>query len=411
MNAEILAVGTELLLGQIANTNAQYLSERLSELGINVYFHTVVGDNPGRIKEALAIAESRSDIIITTGGLGPTPDDLTKETVAGYFGLKMVCDEQSRKDIDDFFARLNRPVTDNNYKQAYTPEGSIVLRNCAGTAPGCIVECRGKTVVILPGPPSEMRGMFEKEVYPYLSSKTGTKIKSRIIRVFGMGESVVAEKLDGLIANQSNPTIATYVDSDGVYLRLTASAGSVEQVDELLASTEKQVIEIIGANVYGYDRDTLASVAARELISRGLRLGIAESCTGGQICSRLVSIPGVSDVFMAGIIAYSNEAKIRHLNVSAHTLREFGAVSRQTAEEMAKSMLRGCDIAVSSTGIAGPTGGSAIKPVGLVYICVTDREHTETAELRLSGQRTQIINNASSNALYMLIRFVQKYYD
>lgn len=408
MNAEIIAVGTELLLGQIVNTNAQYISQRLPEVGINVYYQNVVGDNPQRLKQCLNIALNRSDIIIMTGGLGPTKDDLTKETVAEVFGRKLVLHEETYEVIKAFFKNRNRPMTENNIKQAYLPEGSIIIKNKNGTAPGCIIESGDKIVIMLPGPPSEMRPMFDDTVMPYLWDKTDVKLVSKYVKVFGIGESQVEDTIMDLVDNQSNPTIAPYAKEGQVMLRITARVNRGEQADELIDPVICEIRKRLGDAVYSTENKELEEVVADMLMENKLTISVAESCTGGLISKKLTDIPGISRVFMGGIVSYSNNLKESFLGVKAETLQKYGAVSSATAIEMANGIRErsGTDLGLAVTGIAGPDGGTPEKPVGLVYIALASKEGTHANEFRLWGDRNRIRNVASLHALDMVRRYI-----
>jgi len=408
MNAEIITVGTELLLGQIVNTNAQYISQRLPEVGINVYYQNVVGDNPQRLKQCLNIALNRSDIIIMTGGLGPTKDDLTKETVAEVFGRKLVLHEETYEIIKAFFKNRNRPMTENNIKQAYLPEGSIIIKNKNGTAPGCIIESGDKIVIMLPGPPSEMRPMFDDTVMPYLWDKTDVKLVSKYVKVFGIGESQVEDTIMDLVDNQSNPTIAPYAKEGQVMLRITARVNRGEQADELIDPVICEIRKRLGDAVYSTENKELEEVVADMLMENKLTISVAESCTGGLISKKLTDIPGISRVFMGGIVSYSNNLKESFLGVKAETLQKYGAVSSATAIEMANGIRErsGTDLGLAVTGIAGPDGGTPEKPVGLVYIALASKEGTHANEFRLWGDRNRIRNVASLHALDMVRRYI-----
>jgi len=410
MNAEILAVGTELLMGQISNTNAQYISNRLAEVGVNVYYHSVVGDNPTRLKGCLNIAVSRSDVIIMTGGLGPTKDDLTKETVAEFFGLKLVLHEEILKTMKEYFARMNRPMVESNVKQAYLPEGSRIIMNGAGTAPGCIIEKDDKVVVMLPGPPSEMKPMFEEYVIPYLKEKSEYKLESKFLRIFGIGESDMENMLMDLVDNQTNPTIAPYAKEGEVTLRITARYKKEGESEDLIMPVVNEIKRRLGNMLYSTENKNLEEVTAELLMAKGLTLSAAESCTGGLVSSKLTDIPGISKVFNRGIVSYSNQSKIENLGVRPETLDKYGAVSKETAVEMAQGMRRlsGTDIAVSITGIAGPDGGTPEKPVGLVYVAVADETEVRCKKLMLSGSRTRIRNVTALHAFDMIRRCILK---
>lgn len=408
MKAEILAVGTELLMGQIVNTNAQYLSSKLPDVGVSVLYHSVVGDNPQRLKESLELALKRCDVVITTGGLGPTQDDLTKETISQVCGKKLVLHEDSLSDIKAFFKRIGREMTSNNEKQAYMPENSIILKNNNGTAPGCIIEQDGKVVVMLPGPPSEMKPMFDGFVLPYFRARSSYTIESKFLRVFGIGESAMETKIMDLIDGQTNPTIATYAKEGEVTIRVSARVEPGQEAEMLLQPVIEEIRKRTGDCLYSEEDHTLDQVAAELLSRHKLTLAAAESCTGGLISQTLTNIPGISSVFMGGVVTYSNDAKEEYLGVKKETLQRHGAVSRQTAEEMAegvRSRLK-TDIGVSVTGIAGPGGGTPEKPVGLVYVGLSSEKGTITKELRLHGNRHKIRTVTALNVFDLIRRHV-----
>ncbi|HBM80893.1 MAG TPA: competence/damage-inducible protein A, partial [Clostridiaceae bacterium] len=336
MRAEILSVGTELLLGDIVNTNAQYIARRLADNGVFVYYQTVVGDNPKRLSDALDIAFKRADIVIATGGLGPTKDDITKEIGAKFFNRKLVLHEESLKKIEKHFKNMNRKMTDNNRKQAYLPEGCVIFPNANGTAPGCAIEGNNKIFIMLPGPPKEMAPMFEDEVMPYLSKYQDGVLVSKVLRVLGVGESNMEDSIKDLMDSQTNPTIAPYAKDGEAILRITAKARDKNEALGLIAPVEKQIRERLKDNIYGTGDAPIWDVVAKMLIDRKLTIAVAESCTGGMLASRLINYPGISDVFMEGAVTYSNDAKMRRLGVSAKTLKKYGAVSAETAREMAE---------------------------------------------------------------------------
>ena len=392
--AEILCVGTELLLGDIVNTNAAYLSRRLAELGIHVYRHTVVGDNPQRLTHALEAAFSEADLVITSGGLGPTYDDLTKETVAAYFGKPLAMHQESLETIQSYFARTGRVMTKNNEKQAMMPVGARVFPNHYGTAPSLAVtnEKGTQTVIMLPGPPGELCPIFEEEILPYLKGRRQTVLVSKNIHIFGLGESAVEEKLKGLMTEAKNPTVAPYCKEGEVRLRVTAesdtethAAALCDQMIQTIRKTE------VGQFIYGIDVGTLEHAVVEFLHAKGLTLSCAESCTGGLIAKRITDIPGCSDVFAGGCVTYSNEVKMRLLGVREETLAAYGAVSEQTAKEMARGVRErlGTDIGVSATGIAGPGGGTPEKPVGTVYVGFSTKEGEQVRRLSLSPMRSR----------------------
>ena len=412
MNAEILCVGTELLLGDTVNTNAAFLAKELAALGLGCYYQTVVGDNPERLKSSIELALSRADIVITTGGLGPTYDDLTKETVAEYFGLPMELHEPSLLKIQSFFCRIGREMTHNNEKQALMPKGAVVFENNCGTAPGLAVEGdkNGKTAILLPGPPREMTLMFESGVRPYLLKKSDKILKSRAIHLFGIGEAKVEDILHDKIKDMQNPTVAPYAKEGEVMLRVTACAESEAEADRMTAPIVEELCGMLAEYVYGIDVMNLQNALVQALTEKNMTAATAESCTGGIISARITDIPGASKVFGYGCCTYENEAKIKLLGVAPETLKAYGAVSRETALEMARGARRlsGADIGISTTGIAGPDGGSEDKPVGLVWVGISCEKGDEAYELRLSrgysGDRALIRNAAASNALNLAIK-------
>lgn len=405
MKCEILAVGTEILLGDIVNTNAQYIAKRLSDIGIFVYHQSVVGDNPERLKEAYDLAFTRADLVITTGGLGPTKDDLTKETAFDYFDKTSVLHEESFKYIEEIFKKSNRTVSESNRKQAFFPSDAIVLRNNNGTAPGCIIEEGDKVLVMLPGPPREMKPMFEESVIPYLKKFSKEILVSKVLRVIGIGESAAADMLGDILDNE-NPTVAPYAKEGEVTFRVTAKASNEEEAKALIMPIEAKVRDILGDNVYGEGSTCLEEVLGQLLIEKGLTIATAESCTGGMVAARLINYGGISASFLEGAVTYSNDAKISKLGVKEETLKEYGAVSHEVAEEMAIGICKtsGAHVGLSTTGIAGPGGGTKEKPVGLVYIGLCYRGEVVTRELNLSGNRQKIRERATTAILDMLRR-------
>ena len=410
LTCELLAVGTELLLGEIANTDAQMLSQGLSELGISVYHHTVVGDNPQRLKETVEIAKKRADIIITTGGLGPTADDLTKETIAAAFGKKLVLDQPS---LERLYSRWSfGTMTKNNERQAWLPEGCTVLVNDWGTAPGCVFEAEGCTVIMLPGPPRECKAMWEHRARPYLEKMTGGAIVSHFIRLYGIGESAMEDKIAYIMDKAVNPSAAPYAKEGECLVRVTAKGETHEEAEELTKPLMDEICHVLKDYVYGIDANSLEEVVVALLKEKKLTIATAESCTGGYISKRLTDIPGASEVFLGGLVTYSNESKINLLGVNAETIEKCGAVSRETACEMASKVAEkmGADIGVGITGIAGPGGGSEEKPVGLVYAGVCFKGETEVFELprRKNSTRERIRLSAASSALDLVRRQVLK---
>jgi len=411
LKAEIIAVGTELILGQIPNTNAQVISQALQEIGIDVYYHICVGDNKERLKEVFQTSFKRSDIIILTGGLGPTEDDLTKETVAEYLNLPLKLDENSLNRMKDYFKKTGRQIANNNYKQALIPEGAIAIENKNGTAPGVLLKYGDKIIVMLPGPPREMEPMLKETVIPYLSKMSATTIFSRILKFYGIGESDLEERLKDLIDSQTVPTIAPLVGRAGeVTIRLTAKAGSKEEAQKIIRPTEEEIIKRTREYFYGFDNDSVEEIVAKLLSKLNKTISIAESCTGGLLAHKLTNIPGISASFDRGIISYSNRSKHELLNVKNETLENYGAVSEETAKEMAEGirLSSGTDIGVSVTGIAGPDGGTAEKPVGLVYIGYADSSTVCAQRHIFSGRRIDIKERSANSALHLVRKMLQK---
>lgn len=412
MKAELISIGTELLLGDIVNTNAQFLAKELANLGIDVYHQCVIGDNEERVLLAFKEAFNRCDIIITTGGLGPTQDDLTKELGAKYFNKKMLLHEPSLEWIKKYLAIDDEEVMEANRNQAYFPEGSIILPNEKGTAPGAIISEKNKTLIILPGPPKEMKAMFTNHVVKYLSSLTGEVIKSKTLRIFGIGESLMAKKVNDIIEGSTNPTVAPYAKEYEVTLRVTAKEENEDKCEELINSKCEEIKDVLGEYIYGEGENSLDVVVAKLLCEKKFSISTAESCTGGMIASSLISYPGISEVFKEGAITYSNEAKIKRLGVNEETINKFGAVSKETAREMAQGMARvaNTNIAISTTGLAGPSGGTDKKPIGLVYVGVFIKGKTIVEKFNLTGDREAIRRKATMNALNMLRRELVRNY-
>ena len=414
MIAEIVAIGTELLMGQIVNTDAQYLSRRLQSLGISVYYHTTVGDNPQRMRDTIALALSRSDVVITTGGLGPTQDDLSKEMAAELLGLPMRFDEDSWRAIENYFARMGRVCPANNRKQAMFAEDAVILPNGCGTAPGCMIEKDGKIVVQLPGPPHEMAEMFDRQVYDRLAEKTGGCIASRYIRIYGLGESQVAQLCARWIESDGEVTVAPYCSLGECQLRVTARGESEQAALEKVLPVVQAITALLGGSVYAVLPTTSGSmeeIAGQALTEKNLTVATAESCTGGLVAAKLVNYPGISAALHEAHVTYANEAKIKYCGVKKETLEQYGAVSEQTAREMAQGLRErsGADIAVSTTGIAGPSGGTKDKPVGLVYVVCADAHGVRVEKLTLTGSRERIRNLAALRALDMIRRAAMGY--
>ena len=417
MIAELISVGTEILLGNIVNTNAAYLSEKMAALGFSVYFETTVGDNEERLTMALEAALSRSDVVVLSGGLGPTEDDLTKETAAKVLGLSCYEDERVKEAITEYFdkRRLDK-ITDNNWKQAMVPEGAKVLFNPNGTAPGLILKSRegDKHVVLLPGPPGELKPLFEEQVAPYLNSLTSSIIYSQTIKTFGLGESMVEDAIKDLMDHQSNPTIAPYAKTGEVHLRVTAQAADEKEAKKLIQPVCDEITKRFKDNIYSVEEDeTLEESIVKLLMKHELTLTTAESCTGGLLSGRIVGVSGVSAVFNQGFVTYSNKAKRKLLDVSKATLEKYGAVSKQTAKEMAvgAAMAAHPDVAVSITGLAGPDGGTKEKPVGLVYIGCYINEKSYVQEHVFYGNRQKIRENSVAYALSLLRRCIVENFE
>ena len=408
MVVELISVGTEILLGNIVNTNATYLAEKCALLGCSLYHQTVVGDNEERMEEAIRQAIERADIVILTGGLGPTKDDLTKEVTAKVFGRKLYTDEHSKARIQDYFEKIkSKKVTENNWKQALVPEGAIVIDNLNGTAPGLILEDkeRGKAAILIPGPPNEMKPMFEHDIAPYLNKKQPEGIYSQMVKVCGIGESRAETMVADLMDAQTNPTLAPYAKTGEVHFRVTARACSEEAAEKLMEPMIEEMKKRFGDAVYTTEENvTLEESVIRLLEEKKMTVTTAESCTGGKLSGRLLNVSGASGVYNEGYITYANASKEKILGVKHETLETYGAVSEQTAAEMALGAAKaaGADAALSVTGIAGPGGGTAEKPVGLVYIgCAVNGEVT-VREYRFTGNREKNRDYAVARAITLL---------
>ena len=398
---ELIAIGTELLLGNIANTDAQMLSQELSALGLNVFYHTVVGDNPERLRSIVSIAKSRADIIITTGGLGPTCDDLTKVVLAQAFGKKLVLHEPSLHRIQDYYVRLGRPMPENNVQQAYLPEGCTVFDNDWGTAPACAFEAEGKHVILLPGPPRECSALFRHRVRPYLAALSEGVILSHTLKIFGMGESAVELMLRDKMNAMTNPTLAPYAKEGEVELRVTAKAPTEDEAEAMLVPEVAALKELLGERVYGVDVKNLESVVLDLLREKGKTLCTAESCTGGLIAKRLTDIPGASAVFHGGVVSYVNQVKAHVLGVPQELLDEYGAVSEPVARAMAEGARKAleADLAVAVTGVAGPDPDDRGNQVGTVWVAFADGNQTQAQLLHLGASRTRVRTMAANHAL------------
>ncbi|MDD4376693.1 MAG: competence/damage-inducible protein A [Eubacteriales bacterium] len=379
MKTAILSVGTELLFGQITNTNTVYLSQQLNLLGFDVMYHYTVGDNPIRLKDMIELIFRDCDLIITTGGLGPTQDDLTKEIVCEAMEDVLVCHEGSLNDLKEYYKAMGRTMSHNNLKQAMMPKRAIVFDNDAGTAPGFALENKGKYIICMPGPPREMERIWNRRVKPYLEKMQDSVIFYKILRTFEIGESSLETVLLPYIDNQTDPTIATYAKEGECSLRIASKRKTIDEAKEAVDDLIEKIKPVIGQYVYSYDNEDFVDVVTKKLLSKGITISSAESCTGGLFAGRLTDVPGISDIFERSIVTYSNRAKIEELGVSPTTLEKYGAVSPETAKEMVQGLRKktGSRLCVSVTGVAGPGGGTAEKPVGLMYIgCIFDGDIT-----------------------------------
>ena len=416
MNAEILCIGSELLHGDIVNTNARYISKKLAEIAIDVHYQTVVGDNAERIKNAFDICFSRADIVICTGGLGPTQDDITKEALAEYFGVEMVFDQGSYEHVKNIYMRFRRDFPQNNMRQAYFPKGSIILDNPNGTANGCIYRGRDdegnyKIGILLPGPPKEMEPMMDSKVIPYLKQFSDWVVYGEKLVVTNIGESAAEEMVLDIIKKQTNPTLATFASAGKVIFRITAKAENKEKCIELISPVREELIRRFGKdNAYLVESGNVEDKVARLLLENNLTISVAESLTGGLVSSKLISYPGISKSYLEGFVTYSNEAKIKTLGVKKETLYKYGAVSQETAKEIAygAALVSGSDIGVSTTGIAGPDGGSKEKPVGLAYVCVYYKGRYEVKKIHSSGARETVRERAAVAALDLVRTCIEK---
>ncbi|MBD5518619.1 MAG: competence/damage-inducible protein A [Lachnospiraceae bacterium] len=414
MTVEIIAVGTEILLGNIVNTNAAYLAEKCAELGLSCYHQDVVGDNEERVMETIKLALSRADILLLSGGLGPTQDDLTKEAAAKVMGRELYLHEPSKKAIRQFFAERNLEITDNNWKQAMVPEGCIVVDNPGGTAPGIIITENDKHLILMPGPPGELIPMFENSIMPYLAGLQTGVIYSQTVKISGVGESKAESMVEDLITKQSNPTIATYAKTGEVHLRVTATAQDEKEAKKLVKPVVKELKGRFGNHIYTTDSDVTLEKAVVDLLAANkLTACTVESCTGGMLSARLINVPGVSEVFKSGYVTYSNKSKRRLLGIKKNILVKHGAVSEQIAREMAKTAaaLARADVSVSTTGIAGPDGGTPEKPVGLVYIGCNVCGRITVKECHFHGSREKIRESTVAAALALLRECILQYYS
>lgn len=406
MIAEIVSVGTELLMGQVVNTDAQFIAQRLAPLGFQVFYHTTVGDNVKRLTAVVHQAVERSDVVVFTGGLGPTDDDLTKETVASALGLTVEPIPEEVERLKKHFETRGYDFTPNNLKQASFPKSAYILPNAFGTAPGCVMTAENKTAILLPGPPRELFPMFQNHVMPYLERLSGNKLYSRELRIFGKGESTLTYELRDIIENQTNPTVAPYVKTGEVSLRVTALCQSLDEGEALARPMIDEIVSRVGDIVYSTIGESLPETCARMLLGENKTLAIAESCTGGLVASEFVAIPGCSNFLLEGCVTYSDQAKMRRLGVKQETLDEFGAVSEQCAREMAEGMRlsSGADYALATTGFAGPDGGTPQEPVGSIYLALASPDGVTTKHVQLFGDRARVREVASLHAFDLLRR-------
>ena len=414
MNAEFIFVGTEILLGNILNTNAQFLSEQCAALGISCYYQTVVGDNKERLKDAFLAAWNRSDCVFLSGGLGPTEDDITKETVAEALGIPLAMDDEAMVRIREFFAERGFEMPKINEKQAYVPVGCRVLYNDNGTAPGIIVEKDGKIAILLPGPENEFLPMFESSVKPYLSEKSGCVISSKTVKMCGIVESTVDEKIKDLLQNSQNPTVAIYSKTGEVYVRVTAKAETEKEANKLIKPVVREMKNSFGDYIYTTDNDvTLEKAVVDLLLANHLTVCTVESCTGGLVAGRLINVPGVSEVLKLSYVTYSNKAKRKLLGIKKVVIHKFTAVSKEVCEEMLKgaAAISKADVVVSVTGLAGPDGGTEENPVGTVYIGCSVKGRITVERYNFSGNRAKIRENAVAYSLILLRRCILEYFS
>lgn len=412
MRAEIIAVGSELLLGQIVNTNAQFLSTQLAEMGINIHYHTVVGDNKGRLLDAIQIAESRADILLFSGGLGPTKDDLTKQTIAEHLGTSLVLDEDALQFIEEFFAQRKRPMTDNNKQQALVFEGATVLKNHNGMAPGMYYKKDKHAYILLPGPPKELEPMFQYEAKPLIAKQVlnNRMIYSHVIRFYGIGEADLETRLEDLIDQQTNPTIAPLASDGEVTIRLTATGETEEEAWKAIQKVQAEILNRVGKYVYGYNNDSLPLKLKEMLINQNLKIAAAESMTAGLFQAELATIPGMAQALVGGIVAYNEDVKINQLGVDPVIIDEHSVVSSQCAEDMARKIqsLFKADIGVGITGAAGPDehGG---QPAGTVWIGIAFQGNTYSYELHLSGMRNTNRIRAVKFTIHYLLQLLREH--
>lgn len=406
MIVELVSVGTEILLGNIVNTNASYLANKCASLGLSMYNQSVVGDNEERLNDTIKTAVSRSDIVIITGGLGPTQDDLTKETVAKHMGYELVMDAHTKKRIEEYFKNsIYKVIPENNWKQAVVPKGAKVVDNNNGMAPGLIMEKNGKIVIMLPGPPNELYPMFENDIYPYLASLNDTTIYSETVKISAVGESQVEDRLLDLINKQTNPTIATYAKTSEVHVRLTAKATNEDECKKLIEPIKNEILERFGSDVLTCnEQETMQDKLVSMLKAKNYTITTAESCTGGKIMEKLISVSGASTVIDAGFVTYSEQAKCKFADVNMETINKYSVVSEEVAYEMAEGVAKknNTNASIAVTGIAGPCGGTEDKPVGLVYIGCYLNGKVNVRKLTLKGNREKVREQATYHAMNTL---------
>lgn len=419
MNVELMSVGTELLLGDIVNTNTAYLSKELANIGINVYKHTTVGDNKERLLLSLERAFEYADIVIITGGLGPTDDDITKECAAEYFNKDFYLDDYSWEKIKNYVQKYNKNnvITMNNQKQALIPKGAIILENFCGTAPGIIIEENNKAIILMPGPPNEMRDMFRKSVKPYLEKLSNKKFVSKYLRFYGIGESLLEDKIKDILDDQDNPTVALYAKPGEVLIRVTASGDSIEDCQKLVDAKISEINLIVGEYIYLIGDESIADspselhkVVAKELINKNISIAIAESLTGGHLTSLLVENSGVSAILKESLVCYSNAAKEKYLKVSPETIEKYGVVSEQVAYEMASGLqlISEADIVVSTTGYAEKNEFVTDEQVGLAYIGIGYKGKIYVKECRFNGDRNRVRDRVAKESLSYIKKLLEK---
>lgn len=410
MKCEIISVGTEVLTGDITDTNAPFISKGLVASGMDILYRTTVGDSAEEMHEALAIARKRAEIVITIGGLGPTYDDFTKYETASVCNRKIIREKSLEEWLKAYFSSAGYKLTENNFRQADVIEDAVIVENHNGTAPGLILEDEEATFILLPGPPNELKPMFNESILPYLKKITDKTVIENTVKLCGVGESAVEDKLHEMMVSTKNPIIAPYAKTGEVHLKITAEAENEDKAKELVEKYKKEIYKQFEKNIYGEDEETLASAVVKLLMKENKTVSFCESCTGGSIASAITDIPGSSVVFGYGAVTYANEAKVKIAGVSEETLAKHGAVSEETALEMAEGIrkLSGSDIGLSVTGIAGPGGGTAEKPVGLVYMGISSEKKSYTKRLMLKGNRDKIRENTVKKALTELFQFIKE---